>query len=189
MATHDMDMDELLDSVELKNRIVDGPVMLTRNSRQVIWGPGEVKRMPRKLAEWFRQKSLYQFHPGDHNEGISPKWQYKLAIVGDASQDMSQLTRAHVLEVKELLDVANMPELRRVDKDGHLMRRVYIDPRSTGAMSTSDNQRRVEEQVMQAVSKDIVSDAAGKIADAAQHASESEIEDAVADLTGVAVSA
>lgn len=190
MATHNsFTMDDLTDVVAIKNRIVDGPVNITYDSKPQHWDPGETKRMPRKVAEFLRHKSLFRFNPGDHNEGIPPKWDYKLAIEGDA-HDESDLTHAEVLAQKELLDVRNMPELTRTGQDGQPLRRVYIDPRSTGAMGVSDSQRMAEERVTKQVSSAIVADAAGKIADAARGLSEKDIEQAVrrvaADAAGPA---
>lgn len=184
MSTNGLDIEDLTDNVQLKNRIVDGRVTVTYNSRAVIWEPGQIKTLPRKVAEWFRHKSMFRFNPGDHNEGISPKWEYKLAILEDATQDSTDLTKDYVAGVKELLDVSNMPQLTRVDKDGHPLRRVYIDPRSTGAMSKSDVARRVEEQAVRQTSSAIVHAAAEEIADAAQGASDADIEAAVNELTG-----
>jgi len=185
MARGEFDIDALLDGVDIKNRVVDGPVFLTYNARQVKWEPGEVKRMPRALALWFQNKSMFHLNPGDYNEGIPSKIEYKLAIIGQRGEDESDITREYVLSVKELLDVQNMPQLQRIDpKTGLPMRRVYIDPRSTGGMSQSDNVRRAEEQVTRRVSSAIVHDAAEKIADAAQGVTEADIEAAVGELTG-----
>jgi len=123
---------EIMDSVEIKNRVIDSKVRITFNGKQWEWEPGEVKRMPRKNAEWFLAKSLYLFHPGDINEGIPSKSHYKLAILGEG-QDEFDLVKNDV-NVPELLDAQNMPELTRVDPaTGKPMRRVYIDPRKTGA--------------------------------------------------------
>ena len=178
-------IDDMLDVVQIKNRIEDGPVMIVRNSRQVIWGPGETKSLPRKIADWFLNKSRFRVNPGDHNEGIPAKIEYKLVILNQG-QDESPITREYVLSVKELLDVENMPHLQRLDpKTGLPLKRVYIDPRSTGGMSLHDQQRQLEQRVMRQVSSDIVHAAADEIADAAVNASEQEIEAAVAELTGV----
>lgn len=186
MATHNsFTMEDLTDVVEVKNRVVDGPVNITYDAKPQHWEPGESKRMPRKVAEFLRHKSLFRFNPGDHNEGIPPKWEYKLAIIGD-SHDESPITHAEVLAVKELLDVKNMPELTRTAPDGHVMKRVYIDPRSTGAMGASDSQRMAEERVTRQVSSAIVSDAAGKIADAAAGLTERDIEQAVRQVAAEA---
>jgi hypothetical protein len=184
MNNREENIDEILNSVQLKNRIEDGPVMITRNARQVRWEAGEVKTLPLKIAEWFRDKSRFRVNPGDHNEGISPTIEYKLVILGQGA-DETPLTREYVLSVKELLDVQNMPQLTRIDpKTGEPLRRVYIDPRSTGGMGQSDAAKQREEAVTRQVSSDIVRSAAEAIADAAQGASEQEIEAAVADLTG-----
>lgn len=185
MARNDFSMEDLMDSVELKNRIMDGPVRLIRDSREIVFAPGQSVRLPRKIAEFLRHKSMFRFNPGDFNLGIQPKWEYKLAIMEDPDQDNSPLTMDYVRGVKELLDVTNMPELTRIDPStGQPLRRVYIDPRSTGAMGTSDSVARQESQVVKKVSSAIVRDAADRIADAAQGTSEAEIVAAVADLTG-----
>jgi len=177
-----MKLEQMMDSVEVKNRVVDGPVKITFDGTMVEWAPGEVKRLPRKLAEWFQAKSLYSFHPGDINEGIPAKSHYKLVMLG-CSQDEGDLSKLAVNEVKELLDASNMPELTRIDPTtGQPLRRVYIDPRSTGAR---DKYVAKELQATKSVSSAIVREAAEQIADAAQGASEQEIEAAVADMTGV----
>jgi len=181
---NEISMDELLESVEVRNRIVDRRVSITRNAKPVVWEPGEVKRMPRVMAEWFIElKSMYKFYPGNLDDGTPSKRHYLLTIVGDPKYDQTDLTKAEVAGQKELLDVANMPELTRVDAQGNAMRRVYIDPRSTGAMSQSDTESAREKRVISAVSKDIVRAGAEAIADAAQNATVQEIEAAVADLT------
>jgi len=85
--------------------------------------------------------------------------------------------------VKELLDVSNMPELTRIDpQTGKPLRRVYIDPRSTGAR---DNFAQRERAATKTVSSAIVKDAAERLADAAQGASEADIQAAVDELTMV----
>lgn len=174
-----------MDTVQIKNRIVDGIVRITWDSKQFEWAPGQVMSMPRKLAEWFRDKSLYLFNPGDVSEGISAQSHYKLWIVGDASHEGSDLTKADLAEVKELLDVKNMPETNMIDPaTGKPLRRVYIDPRSTGARDTRAK-HHANEPGIKKVSSAIVKDAAERIADAAQGATDQEIDAAVADLTGV----
>lgn len=184
MNNREENIDEILNSVSIKNRVEDGPVWITRNARQVVWNPGEVKTLPLKIAEWFRDKSRFRVNPGDHNEGIPPTIEYKLVILGQG-QDETPITREYVLSVKELLDVQNMPQLQRIDpKTGLPLRRVYIDPRSTGGMSNSDTARRAEEAVVKSVSSAIVRDAAERIADAAQGVSEGDIEAAVGKMTG-----
>lgn len=184
MNNREENFDEIVASVSLKNRVKDGSVFITRNARQQEWKPGEVKVLPRKIAEWFRDKSRFRVNPGDPNEGIPATIEYKLVIVGDG-QDESDITREYVLSVKELLDVQNMPHLQRIDpKTGLPLRRVYIDPRSTGGFGQSDAARQAEERVTRAVSSDIVRAAADEIATAAQNASDEEILSAVAELTG-----
>ncbi len=134
MGKAEFNIHQLMDNCAVRNRIVDHPVRITFDSKEVKWEPGEVKTMPRALAEWFRDKSLYHFRPGDVNEGISAMSCYKLHIDGDRAHEDHDLTREEVLAVKELLDTANMPELTRIDPvTGKPLRRVYIDPRSTGA--------------------------------------------------------
>jgi len=177
----EMDINEMLSSVTVKNRVTNEAVRITFDGRLIVWQPGESKQMPRKLADWFQAKSLYLFHPGDPTDPENPqKFHYKLAILG-VGQDETPLTREDV-NVPELLDAQNMPELRRVDpKTGEPMRRVYINPRSTGAR---DDFVAKERQVTKDVSSAIVKDAAERIADAATGVSETEIGAAVAELTG-----
>lgn len=153
-----MTIGELMDSVQVKNRVCDGIVRITFDGKQVEWAPGEVKNLPRALAEWFQAKSLYLFNPGDINEGIPAKSHYKLAILG-MGQDEDDLTKEGV-NVPELLDAQNMPELTRVDPaTGKPMRRVYIDPRSTGARDSSPKK---------ALSKAMTKESAMALAQAAQ---------------------
>lgn len=183
MGKAEFSIHQLMDNQEIRNRIVDGVVRITFDSKEVRWEPGEVKTMPRALAEWFRDKSLFHFRPGDVNEGISAMSCYKLHIKGDTAHEDFDLTKDEVNAVKELLDVGNMPELTRIDPlTGKALRRVYIDPRSTGAR---DNYAARERQATKAVSSSIVRSAAEEIADAAQGASEAEIQSAVEDLTGI----
>lgn len=173
-------INELTNAVQLKNRIVDGRVMIPFDGRPVVFEPGEVKLLPRKVAEWLRNKSLYCFNPGDVVNDIPAKSHYKLAILEDPTQDATDLTRAEVAEVKELLDRSSMPELTRVDPlTGRPMRAVYIDPRSTGARDTAAiRQQRATSQVSHA----IVEHAAEAIAEAAQKVSDREIDAAVAEF-------
>lgn len=180
----DIGINEVMDTVQVKNRIVDAPVRITYDGKQVVWEPGQIRQLPRKLAEWFQEHSLFHFNPGDVDEGIPSKSDYKLVMLG-CNQNEHDITKDDVKAVRELLDTANMPQLARVDPTtGQLMRRVYIDPRSTGANDQA--QRRAEENVTKTLSSRIVADAAEKIAEAAQGASESEIESAVASMTGAA---
>lgn len=179
----DMDITTLMDAVQVKNRIVDGMVRITFDGKQIEWAPGQSRQLPRKLAEWFVNKSLYCFYPGDVNEGLPSKAHYKLVIVGMANADESDITRAQVANVKELLDVASMPELTRIDpQTGKPMRRVYIDPRSTGANDMET--RQAEQAATKTISSAIVKDAANKIADAAAGASDAEIVEAVTTISG-----
>lgn len=176
-----VNINQLFDTVGVKNRIVDGMVRITFDGTQIEWAPGETKQMPRKHAEWFVAKSLYLFQSGDINEGESSKSHYKLCILG-GGEDETDLLREDVLAVKELLDAQNMPHLTHVDPaTGKAMRRVYIDPRSTGASDMA--QRQAEESTTKRLSSAIVRDAAERIAEAAQDATEADIEAAVADLT------
>ena len=181
----DLGIDDILSGVEVKNRVVDGKTVITYNGKSIEWGPGEIKRMPRIVGEWFVYlKSFYRLNPGNSEEGIPQTYSYRLVILGDG-QDESDLTREELSKVKELLDVENMPDLVRIDPTtGKPMRRVYIDPRSTGANDYAQRQR--ERAVTKEVSSRIVTAAAVEIAAAAQQASEGEIEAAVAELTGTA---
>jgi len=183
MGKAEFSIHQLMDNCEVRNRIIDNAVRITFDSKEVRWEPGEVKTMPRSLAEWFRDKSLYHFRPGDVNEGISAMSCYKLHITGDTAHEDHDLTKDEVNAVKELLDVSNMPELTRIDpQTGKPLRRVYIDPRSTGAR---DNFAQRERAATKTVSSAIVKDAAERLADAAQGASEADIQAAVDELTMV----
>lgn len=183
VAKGGFDVDQLLDGVEIKNRIVDGVVKLLFDGRPVEFAPGEVKRTARKVAEFLRDKSLFCFNPGDYNDGIPPTYMRKLCILNNG-EDESDLYREDVAKVRELLDVNNMPQLARVDPaTGLPMRRVYIDPRSTGAMGTSDSQHTKEKQVVKETSSAIIADAAGKIVDAVKQTGVSEADIAVAVKT------
>ena len=178
----DIGINDVMDTVQVKNRLVDASVRITFDGKQVVWEAGQSRSLPRKLAEWFQAKSLYCFNPGDIDEGIQAQSQYKLVIVG-SGQAESDLTKADVQAVRELLDTQNMPGLARVDPTtGMLMRRVYIDPRSTGANDQA--QRQTEERVTKGISSRIVAEAAEQIAEAAQGATEQEIDDAVVQMTG-----
>jgi hypothetical protein len=180
----DIGINDVMDTVQLKNRLVDAPVRITFDGKQVVWNPGQARSLPRKLAEWFQAKSLYCFNPGDIDEGISAQSQYKLVILG-SGQNEGDLTKEDVQAVRELLDTQNMPGLARVDPTtGKLMRRVYIDPRATGANDMA--QRQAEERVTKGISSRIVAEAAEQIAEAAQHATEAEIDEAVVSMTGAA---
>lgn len=178
----DLGIDDLLSGVKVKNRVVDARTVITHNGKAIVWEPGETKSMPRKLGEWFVYlKSLYRFNPGSSDEGIPATYSYKLCIVGDPHPE-TDLTKADMAKVKELLDVENMPDLVRVDTaTGVQMKRVYIDPRSTGANDFA--QRALEQEVTKRQSSKIVKAAAAEIAEAAEKASPEEIVAAVEDLT------
>lgn len=181
-----VDIKELMNVVQVKNRIVNGKVRQTFDGKEFLWEPGEVKTMPRAHAEWFVEKSMYLMLPGDIDEGTPASSHYKLVILGDG-RDESDLQRAEVAEVQELLDVKNMPQLQRVDpKTGEPMRRVYINPRSTGAMAKSDEVFKAEKSVVEKVSKAIIKQGANDIADAVEQtgADEKEIEQAVKTVSG-----
>lgn len=170
-----LDINSLMDNVSVKNRIVDGIVNIVFDGKQVRWEAGQTRQMPRKLADWFQAKSLYQFNPGDVNEGIPSKSLYKLVIL-DAGQDESEITKAEVANVKELLDTENMPETWVVDPaTGKRMRRVFIDPRSTGAR---DKYIARERQVTAKISKKIIEAGAAEIAEAAESAGTAAVSEA-----------
>lgn len=181
-----VDIKELMNVVVVKNRVCDGKVRQNFDGREFLWEPGGTKTMPRAHAEWFVAKSMYLMLPGDINEGTPASSHYKLVIVGDG-QDESDITRETLSNVKELLDTKNMPQLTRVDpKTGEPMRRVYIDPRSTGAMAGAVARERQEEAVVERVSKAIIKQGANDIADAVEQtgADEAEIETAVKKISG-----
>lgn len=174
----DMGIEQIVNTVGLKNRVVDAPVKITFDGKVVEWAPGETKMLPRKYSEWFQHKSLYKFHPGDTTFGEPSRFYYKLCIVGEG--DQSDLTYAET-NVQELLDVSNMPDLVRVDPaTGKPMRRVYIDPRSTGASSSQVD--RQEAQAQRATSEAIKADAVETITQAASQLSEAEIDAQVDQL-------
>lgn len=175
----DYKIEELMDMVQVKNRIVDSPVKIVFDGKLITWAPGQVLGMPKALADWFVRKSLYLFTPGDSNYETPAVYHYKLCIVGQG--DNTDLTIAKVAETKELLDASNMPELTRVDPaTGKPMRRVYIDPRQTGANTRAAD--AAERAATKKVTSAIVKAAAEEIADAAAGASEAEVEQAVAEL-------
>lgn len=180
MAT--VGFDAMLDVVEIKNLVEDGKVRMTFDGKEYLWTEGEVKRMPRAHAEWFRAKSMFRLNPGDLNEGTTSIAEFKLAILGEG-QDEKPITKAYVAGVHELLDVDHMPQLTRVDpKTGEPMRRVYIDPRSTGAMGKSDAQKRVDDTVRSEVSKAMISQGAEQIAEIAAKMPDDEFQSIVAEL-------
>lgn len=173
---------ELADFVQIKNRIKDGYFRKVHNAHEEVWAPGETKTMLRVLAEWFRDRSWLKINPGDVHEGTPAKNEYRLCILGEG-QDEFDITLDYVKGVKELLDVDNMPQLTRVDpKTGEPMKRVYIDPRSTGAMGKSDAQRQLDDRVRSEVTKAMVSDGAEKIAEVVAQMPQEEFEQVVAEL-------
>lgn len=175
-------IDSVLSIVTIRNRVSDGKVRITFNSKEYVWEPGETKQMPRDHAEWFRAKSLFRLNPGDLNEGIPASSEYKLSIVEDTPNE-GDITKAYVENVQELLDVSNMPELMRVDPTtGKPMRRVYIDPRSTGAASTAIARERLEQTVKTKLSSAMIAEGANTMADIASKMSEEEFESVVEEL-------
>jgi len=179
-----MQIGELMNIVQLKNRVIDRAVHLTYDGKHLEFKPGEVVNIARPIAEWLLNKSLYRFNPGDENQDppIPASYHYKLCILG-GSTDESDLTSVDINR-KELLDVENMPSLNRVDPTtGKTMRRVYLNPSATGAV---DNVTRNERQAQQAVSSAIIKHAAEEIAEAVQSVSDAEIDSAVKDMAGVA---
>lgn len=180
------ELKDLMDVVQVKNRIKDGSFTKWHDSKPYTWGPGEVVSMARGAAEWFVDRSIYGMNQGDPVMGIPAKHLYRLCIVGSPG-DEGEITMAMVRERKELLDAQNMPELTRIDPaTGEPMKRVYIDPRGTGAMSRSDELHRKEQAVTQKVSKAIIRQGANDIAEAVEQtgADDAEIETAVKTISG-----
>lgn len=172
-----MNIHEIIDSVAIKNR-VDIPVRITFDGRTVEWKPREVKTLPRTYAEWFQHKSLYKYNPGESDMGIPPSFHYKLVILGSGNPE-TDLTVQDVSN-KELLDVENMPSTRMISADGKPATRTYIDPRSTGADSSTID--RLERQAQANTRTKIIEAAAETIHVAAAPLSEAEIERQVAQL-------
>jgi hypothetical protein len=88
---------QIVDSVPVKNRIVDGSFTQMFDGELVTWTPGEVKHLPRSYAEWFVHKSCFKFDIAGGKHG------YRLCIVG-VGADESDLTAAEVAAQKELID-------------------------------------------------------------------------------------
>lgn len=173
-----MSIDDIVDSVQVVNRVQDAPVKITFDGRTVTWQPSETKSLPRKMAEWFQHKSLYKFQPGNTLYDEPARFHYKLGIVGVT--DCEPLTFAEVNRM-EILDRDNMPP--KLDRETRQpLRTVYIDPRGTG-VSTADLDSK-EREVKRAISGAIVRDAAEKIAEAAEQASPAEIDAAVSGMVG-----
>ncbi len=158
---------DLMDTVPIKNRVVDGMVCITFDRQQIVWQPGEVKGMPRKVAEWFIRKSMYSFQPGDESRGIKAKAHYTLCIVGDG-KDESELTDEQRRR-PELIDRSGMQPYDL--KTGKPMRVVYIDPNQVAGVNELNAkayaQDKVQERAVEAVSEKIVQVAANEAGDIA----------------------
>ncbi len=129
-----MRVSELLDEVQVKNRVVDAPVTLTYDLEEITWAPGQTRHMPKKLAEWFVAKSWFKF-----NSDTGKRW-YKLVILGKG-QDESDLTAAEVTR-PELLDRENMRSTAFDKETGEALRPVYLDP--NGVSGVDDFTRRAD---------------------------------------------
>lgn len=163
------EIDDLMDTVPIKNRVVDGMVCIVFDRKQIVWKAGEVKAMPKKVAEWFVRKSMYLFSPGDENRGIKAQGYYTLVIVG-GGKDETDITddKRHP---PELIDRSRMQPYDL--KTGQPMRVMYIDPNSVvgvdSLVNRADAQDRVQKDAVDKVSDAIIQHTAnevGKIADA-----------------------
>lgn len=124
MAKVGFSMSELMDSVQVKNRVIDGSVCVIHDREPWVWGPGETKTLARKAADWFVRKSMYSMTVGDTARDIPAVRHHKLVILG-SGKDESDLSDQQTM-VPELIDRSNM---RAIDlKTGLPMKVVYIDP-------------------------------------------------------------
>lgn len=163
------EIDDLMDTVPIKNRVVDGLVCITFDRKQIVWKPGEVKGMPRKVAEWFVRKSMYSFSPGDENRGIKATGHHTLVILG-MGKDESDITDEERRK-PELIDRSRMQAYDL--KTGQPMKVIYIDPNAVNGVDALDakawGQDRVQAAAVEKVSDAIINHTAnevGKIADA-----------------------
>lgn len=165
-------INEVISSVDIKNRITDGFVRFLWDGVIVEFAPGEVKHVPRKMAEWWRDHTRYKFVEGDALEGTPSVSSYKLGIVG--VDDTSDVTKAEVDKVKDLYDSINAPP--KIDQEtGKPFRTVYLNPASTGVMDTARQIEAREAKAVKQVSEAIVGTAATELADASAQASDEEV--------------
>jgi hypothetical protein len=173
------EIEDLMDTVPIKNRVTDGKVCVVFDRRQIVWAPGEVKGMPRKVAEWFIRKSMYKFTPGDENRGIRAKTHHTLVIVG-GGKDETPMTNEQRTR-PELIDRESMTSIDL--NTGKPMKTVYIDPNRVAGVDALDGRAKVgdkiQERAVETISGAIMAQTVGEVGKIADALPESVIGDGV----------
>lgn len=112
-----MSLAQSLRGVPVKNRIIDAEVSIIFNSETWVWKPGETVYLPRDIADWMRNHSLYML---DNN---TYQHKYKLCIVGE-HQDESDLIFADLpLKTDSIIDWKTR---QYVGPNGQTFKRVIV---------------------------------------------------------------
>lgn len=154
---------DLMDNVQLKNRVVDAPVTILHNKEEYTWQPGEVRSMPRKLAQWMLRKGWYKWIAGNTALGRRPEILNKLVILNTGKDESD-------LRVTET-DALTLVPITKIDPTtGKALRMVAINPTETGADSAEMALAQRDAQVRETIKKAVTADAAAKIEKAADEA-------------------
>lgn len=142
---------DLMDTVKLKNRVVDAPVTIIHNCEEYTFGPGEVRQMPRKLAQWLLRKGWYRWIAANTAIGRKAQILNKLVILGEGKDE----TDLYVDDT----DALTLVPVTKIDpQTGKPLRMVAINPADTGAdsaeMALMERDRQVSAQIREAVQND-----------------------------------
>jgi hypothetical protein len=143
---------DLMDTVKIKNRVVDAPVVIVHNKEEYAFGPGEVKSMPRKLAQWMLRKGWYKWIAANTALGRKAQILNKLVILGTGKDE----TDLHVQDTEAL----TLVPITKIDPaTGKPLRMVAINPGDTGAdtaeMALMERDRQVNAKLREAVTNDV----------------------------------
>lgn len=127
---------EILDSVMVKNRVVDASTAIVFGDDAVatpfVFQPGEVKPMPKALAEWFVNHSHYKFNL---DTGVRHS---KLVILG-RGKDESDLTARETFR-DEMVAREEMQPTHFDPETGKPMRFAYINTNQVPGVLQAERQ-------------------------------------------------
>lgn len=142
---------DLMDTVRIKNRVTDGTVTILHNKEAYDFAPGEVKQMPRKLAQWMLRKGWYKWIAGNTALGRKAQILNKLVIL-ETGKDESDLTAGDT-------EALTLVPITKIDPStGKPLRMIAINPSDTGAdtaeMALMERDRQTNQKIRTAVAED-----------------------------------
>lgn len=160
-----MSIQEVADTVPVKNRYTDASVSIVHDRQELTWKPQEIKYLPKVYAQFFINKST-------RKRDLKGKAKVQTLVIPNTGKPEDALSIAMFAGPQQLVDKP------WYDKDGTPLKERYVDVNETGveaiASKVERNESASRDERASAVREQIADKVADNVAAAAEALAEGE---------------